>query len=283
MKVIDKYLTEVRDAHEGILSLTLPANGGKWEDTEYFEIMDMMVSSGMDQMLTILTNPNAFKNNELATTEVVACRQGIERGADSDLMFTHTLAKIRQRYPKLTLIASGNIPCAIAYGIDRYFQKCVENGIEAIDLPVYPCIPDPFSFTARMHQNGLYNVCSLHADSIDLKNPEHVKVFDELIHIGKGEIFLVPAIPMTAGGFDGEFFKPYVDHIREVQAADNNSGCKIIAIGGIQTAEDAYQLVRVSGVDGVHFSTRFLKPLLAGESLESISAWLKTIKDAMRG
>ena len=105
---------------------------------------------------------------------------------------------------------------------------------------------------------------------------------DGLVRVTSGELFLVPAIPGSGDGIDGEKVRPYVRAIREMQVKNDNI-CPIIGIGGISTAEDARQLVHTAGVDGVHFSTAFMKRIFAGETYPYIRDWLKLVKTAMQG
>lgn len=282
MNKIDN-LDKVRENKEGILSLSLPVNGGRWEETEFLEIIDMCVKAGMNQLLTIMVDPQASKVAETAPAEIIVGKDGIEKGSHLDMVFPSILNKLRKQFPDLPLIASVSPSEVICYGGKRFLLKCVENGIEGLDLPLYPAIDDPFEFRKFAQDNGIRYFCSLHAHSLDLNNPVHMSTYDGLIRISTGELFLVTAIPTTENGFNGNFFNDHVKRIRKTQEKYGKQNCKILSIGGIATPEDAYQLVQVAHTDGVHFSSKFLNKLLQKQPLEQIEEWIKQVKSAMQG
>lgn len=282
MNKIDN-LTAVRDNKEGILSLSLPITFGRWDESEFFEIMDMCVEAGLNQLLPIMYEPQAFKTAEIAPAEIIVSKDGYLRGNYMDMTFPPTLHKIHQRYPDLPFIASFGPSEIVTYGVGRFLEKCKEFNIDTIDLAIYPAADDPLGLYKAIREAGLNYCCPLHAFSIDMKNPEHLVTFDNLVRLSYGELFLVTAIPTTELGFVGENFIPYVERIREKQKEYQNEDCKILSIGGIISPEDAYQLVRVAKTDGVHFSSKFINRLLQKEPLEKIQTWLKQVKDAMRG
>ena len=283
MNRIDRF-TSLRENNEGILSASLPATTGRWTDEEFMAILDMLVESGLNQLLTIQVHPEAFKAMETAPAEIRVSHDGLMRGLHTDTMFPNIVYEIRKRYPDLAMVVSGNIADFILYGFGRAYEKAKEVGYDGMDMPLYPALTDEFQFRKMSNDLGIHFFNCVHIASFPHLNedPEQRALYEELIATSKGELFLVPALPSTNFGFDGEYFKTVITDIREVQKKYDNTDCKIICIGGVNTPEDVNQLVRIGGADGVHFSSAVLNRLLNGDSLESISAFLKDIKAAMR-
>ncbi len=125
-------------------------------------------------------------------------------------------------------------------------------------------------------------ICAVFSNMLDINDSEDRKTIRGLVEASSGELFVVPAVPGTADGLKGEYVKPVVEYIREVQDEIGHR-IPLIGIGGIASAEDAYEMVRVAGMDGIHFSSAYMKRLQAGMPEEEVIEWLKVVKKAMQG
>lgn len=265
----------------GALSISMSTIGGR-DYREFSERLDMLVEAGMDQFLLITFHSEIFRLAEIAPAEQMMVKQGVEQGKYPE-MFIDTVKYARERYPELPIIVTPMIGDAIAYGITNFVRTCKEIGVDGMDTAQYAAIEDLTGFRHQTQEAGMGFICAVNGGAVRLEDAEAVAVLDELVRITSGELFYVPAIPGTVQkGMKGSAFRPYIEHIRTVQKVCGNS-CPIIGIGGISNAEQAYELVRVAGLDGVHFSSAFMKQLFAEEPLEKIEAWLKEVKKAMKG
>ena len=268
-----------RPAGEGILSISL-ASFGVNGYSEFEERLDMLVRAGLDQLLIISYNSDIFRLAEIAPSEQKMVSLGITHGKYAE-MFLDNAAFVRRKYPDLPIIATPTIGDAISFGIDNFIAACKEAGIDAMDTAQYPAIPDPCGFRRKTVEAGLGFICAVNGGAIGPDDTEKLAVMDEVVKTTAGEMFYVPAIPGTHTELIAEKYKPFIDRIRRVQA-ENACACPVVAIGGINTAQQAHDLVHTSGVDGIHFSSAFMKRIFAGQSLPEIEAWLREVKDAMR-
>lgn len=271
-------LYDVRAKGEGILSASLAPDGAR-DYSALFERVDMLKSAGLNQLLEIVVDPQAFKGADIANTETALVLEGMQKGSHFD-MFHETIIALRNRYPDLPLIASGGITDMLCYGQQRFLTKCAKIGVDGIDFPLYLAAEDPIGFRQGVINAGMYYVAPINAASVDFSDPYIMDLLEKLIVISAGQIFLVPAPPGTGNGFDGKQFQATVECIREIQYK-HNVKATIISIGGITRPDDAYQLVKVAGTDGVHFSSALIQKLLGGVPLEKIEDWLKEVKAAM--
>lgn len=273
-----KKALSMRPEGEGILSLSL-ATFGLRGYSEFAERLDMMVESGMSQLLLISYNSDIFRLAEIAPAEQHMVNLGIAHGMYAE-MFADNVAFARERYPELPIIVTPTIGDVLSFGMENFMRTCVKAGVDGMDTAQYPAIADPVGFRKSCEDAGIGFICAAAGGSIDLKNQQAVETMDRLTQVSSGEIFFVPSAPGTQRDLKGETFKPYIDRIHTVQEKSGKR-CPVVCIGGISTAEQAHELVHIAGADGVHFSSAFMKRIFAGESLEKISAWLSKAKEAM--
>ena len=272
-------LKEVNDRGEGILSCSLAPNGVH-DFNELLNDVSFLRNCGLNQLFTLCYDPDVMKLAEIAPAEIRLLKRGIEKGSYREMYFDNARA-IREANPDLAMIATPMVGDTLCYGMGRFLEKCQEVGVDGMDTAHYLSIEDPVSFRKRVIDAGIHFLCAVDAMEIDLSKPEHVERLDGIVKISTGEILFVGGIPGEAEKLDGNYYRPLVEHIRRVQK-ENNIEARIISIGGLNTPDDVYQMVHVAGTDGVHFSSAFIKRLLAGRYAE-IETWLKDVKDAMRG
>ncbi len=272
-------LADVSARGEGILSLTLAPNGAGEYD-KLLERIRFFESNGMNQLLLICYEPNAMKIGEIAPWEMRLVKQESKKMEHREMFFDN-LQEIRREHPDLPVVATVNVGEAICYGIGRLFARFKENGVDGIDTPAYMSAADPIAFRKRAREQGIHFIGAIYPEEIDMQDPYHMHVLDEVIKASEGEIFFVPTMQGSTEPLKGERFKAIVNHIREVQYK-NNIKARIISISGINTPEDAYQMVHVAGTDGVHFASALIRRLFAEESYEDMGVWLNEVKAAMQ-
>ena len=233
----------------------------------------------MNQLLFITYNPNAGKLGELAPAERTFVKMGRAGGQYED-MFMDNVRAVREKYPDLPILVTPMIGDVLCFGQKRFVKKCVEVGVDGMDTAMYPAWDDPTHFRRDLEAVGINFVAAITGGAINMDDPTTVEAMDKMVRVSTGEIFFVPAVPGTKSELKGSKFAPAIKRVREVQ--DQYTGrYPIIAIGGMNTAEDAYEAVKVAGMDGIHFSSAWMKRLFANEPLEKIETWLKEVKAAI--
>lgn len=282
---MDKYnrmdsLHELRAGREGILSTSLAPVGDR-NYSVFTERLDCLIRGGLSQLLEIVADPGVFTGTDIALAETQLVLDSTRRGSYRE-MFFDTAAVIRQRYPQLPLIASSGIMNVMSYGQKRFLRKCAQFGVDAVDFPRYLTIEDPIDFRRDVRDAGMYIICPIYLDRFDLRCERQMELLEQVTVISEGQLFLVPGASGSSSRFDGRKYRPLIETIRSFQDK-HQIKATIICIGGITTPDNAYELVRVAGADGVHFSSACINRLLDGTPLEQVERWLLESKAAMRG
>lgn len=280
MTYLETKLNEVRARGEGVLSISLAPNGVR-EFDRLLEPIDYLLGAGMNQLLIISYLPTVQKLCNLAPAEQRFVNRESAKGSYQDMVFDN-LAAIHAKHPDLPLITTPMLGDMIAYGQRRYVERAIACGVVGWDTCNYTTIPDPTGIRRMVQEKGAGFLGAVWSNMIDINRPEDRKLIRDTVVCSSGELFVVPAVPGSSDGLDGRYVKPVVDYIREVQD-ELGHRYPLIGIGGIATAKDAYEMVKVAGVDGVHFSSGYMKRVIAGQSVEEITAFLRDVKDAMRG
>ncbi len=271
-------LAHCKENGEGIISISLSCNGAREFDRN-LELAEMLVKSGVNQLMLITYNTNAGFIGSLAPAERTFVKMGIEHGS-YETMWEDNVRVLREKYPELPIIVTPMVGDIITFGQHTFLNKCVELGVDGLDTAQYRCVSDPTGLRKDCEERNLCFIPAINGGGLSVDKPETLKTMDEQASVAFKELFLVPAMPGSKNGINGEYWKPFVERIRRVQKEVNRE-YPIIGIGGITTAEDARQIVKISGVDGIHFSSAFMKRLFANQSLDEIGEWLKEVKKAI--
>jgi len=279
MTYLENRMKEIRRTGEGILSLSLAPSGVRdysdlWYSTGYLK------EAGMSQLLIISFVPDSMKLNGLALAEQRMVAEEMAKGSYRDMVFD-SFAAVRGKFPDLPLIATPLLGDVLCYGMGRFIQKAKAAGVNGFDVATYQTIEDAAGYRARVEEAGLAFICALGANGLELDNPLHRKTMEGVVRVTSGELFFVPGAPGNNRPLSGAAVKNLVDFIRELQDKYHNR-CPIISIGGVTTPGDAYEMVRIAGTDGVHFSSAYMKRRFNGQSREEIQAWIREVKKAMQ-
>lgn len=271
-------LMDCRKNGEGILSISLSCNGTREFDRN-LELADMLVKAGINQLMLITYNTNAGYIGSLAPAERTFVKMGVEKGS-YEAMWEDNVKVLREAYPELPIIVTPMAGDIITFGKRRFLDKCVELGVDGLDTAQYRCVPDPIGLRRDCEERNLGFIPAINGGGLRADVPRTFEVMDEQVRVNFKELFLVPAIPGSKDGIDGAHWKPVTDRIRRVQKEAGRE-CPIIGIGGITTIEDAEEIVKTGGVDGIHFSSAFMKRLFVKQPLAEISDWLKHVKEVI--
>ncbi len=279
MIYLEKKLKETIAQKEGILSVSLAPNGSR----DYKDLLDSvsyLIEAGLTQLMMLSYVPDAMKLSEIAPFERRLLLKGIQYGSYRDMFFDNAKA-VKEKFSDLPLIATPMLGDVLCYGLKRYITKAAQVGVNGWDSAFYQAVDDPTGYRKLVEEANMGFICAIGSGGLDLDNTDHCKILDAIVKVTSGELFFVPAQPGTANSLKGAPIKKYVDYIHDLQEKNNNH-CPIISIGGISSAEDAYEVVKVAGTDGVHFSSAYIKRRFSGQSKKEIQTWLKEVKQAMK-
>lgn len=280
MNRIDALKNMRKETKEGILSVTLPPCD-LWDLNKTDELVDMLLHAGVNQLLLLVSDADSSKMAEIAPVEVELLKRGFDSGYHTE-MISKPMYHIRERYPDLPLITTAHVGEMAAYGIPRYIAKCKELEIDGLDCCAYQYVKDPLKLREQFEAEGIYHITAIFAKIIDSQDEEMIEIIQNMTDLSTGELYVVPGMLGHPDTLTGEEMKVYVDIIRQRQEKLGNY-VPLIGIGGVRSPENAYEMVQVAGMDGVHTSTSFMQRLLANDPLEKIEAYLGTFKDAING
>ncbi len=279
MNRIEKNVKEARKKGEGIISCSLAPRGDRDYDKLITDVQ-LLIDNGLNQLLLIFYEPQTMYAGGLAPAEILASKDGALNGTYMDAFFD-TAKVLRQKFPDLPIIGSGIVNDIVCYGMERFIRKMKECDIDGIDTPVYKAVADPAGLVEISQKYGISYIPPFSADVFSSLTETQKELLHKTLNVAEGELFFIPGMAGAMEKLNGESFKESVEYIRSYQDANNIDGL-LIGISGINTPEDCYELVKVAGLDGVHFSSAYLKRVQSNKSNEEIGKWLKSCKDAMK-
>lgn len=274
---LEQKLKALRDRDEAILSFVICPAGNLNYDRVY-DMADIVTEGGGNHVILLHGTADCVDPRGIVSAERRLFMESVQDGHYREYLF-ETAKVLHEKYPELVLIANSNIGDIVTYGTERFIKKCAEHDLLGFDIVGYPTIADPFGYNRMANENGIGWINCFMPDVIDLKDPMVRHGISNLIRTSRGEIFIVPGAPGITKNVKGENYRDVVNFIREEQAK-YDIYAPIVAIGGMATAEHAYEMVKVAGADGIHYSTAFLKHYFS-ESHEEVVEWIKGIKKAL--
>jgi hypothetical protein len=267
------------DAGEGILSLTLAPNGLRRYD-QLLDSLEFLRECGMDQLILLAGEPNALKMAEITRAEAWLMNQEQVQLGSSD-MFFDSVEAIRERFEDLPLVANPMAGDIVCYGQGRFVQRCVEVGVDGVDCAYYQSVTDPFGLRSELISAGVHFLGAVYASALDLKDPVHRKLVEQVVALSRGQLLFVSGVAGEQRQIDGSRFVETMAYIRSVQRA-RGIDARIVAVGGINSPEDARQMTQVAGADGIHLASALIKKKRGGATRDEIATWLRELKAAMR-
>lgn len=251
--------------------------------TETLEVADMMVRAGVD-VLEIAV-PSVFPWMEGATMQ----RHQLEAIAQrvTPAMAFDGIQCVRKRYPGLPLVAISFTTRVFSYGQRRFVESCARTGTDGVDIPDYPLVRsgDVTGFGAELSGHDIHFINPISTDlaMVPESTPEY-HLLEGMVRSASGFLFIMA----VAGGVSGvkprlpvETLKPATERVRALQEKLAVS-CPIIIVCGISTPEQVHASIEEVGADGVMLGSAVSRRLQAGESLESVESFVRSLKDATR-
>lgn len=278
---MDEIFKSLRDRNEGALIPLSP--GDKAPYSLSMELIDLFERVDSDFVeVAIPTRYPWMEGANMQIHQLDAIRDGIRTADSFGLMET-----AHQKHPQLPLVTINFMGPAFGYGLKNYAESCKRAGILAADIPDYPYVTgkDHEGFGKDLLANGVHFIVDITMDlaTAPSGSPKYNLCLD-LVKKSTGFLFLIA----QAGGQSGvkdklpvDELKPACDRLRSMEA-ETGVYTPIIVVCGISTPEQVRDSIRRVGADGVMLGSAVSKRLQAGESLEKIEPFVRSLKDATR-
>ncbi|MBQ6058519.1 MAG: tryptophan synthase subunit alpha [Clostridia bacterium] len=247
---------------------------------------DMLVASGVDMLFFPFGVSDVRMPWSMGGTEQLTDAAGMKSGISAENFF-EMMKLICEKYPDHPKVAVSFYSDILAYGIDRFIEKCVECGIDGIDLPHYSVVSsDDYShFAAKLARAG---ICLIVPYSTEIAmSPKGTRDYDLLCGMMKasgGFGFLMADSTAKSGqtwGLPVDKMKPAAERLKAIQK-ELGIDWPLISVCGISTPQNGIEAVREIGTDGVLIASAVIRMILAEKPLEEIGAYLKTMKASLK-
>jgi tryptophan synthase alpha chain len=247
------------------------------------ELVDLFERVGSDIVeIAIPTRYPWMEGANMQIHQLDAIKEGIHTSDSFGLM-----EAVKNKHPELPVVTINFMGPVIGYGAVRYADSCRKAGIVGADVPDYPYVvgDDHEKFGKELLDNQVHFIMDITMDVATAPegSPKYA-LLERLIRKSSGFLFLIA----QAGGQSGvkdklpaDELKPACDRIRRLEEKFNVH-TPIIIVCGISTPEQVRDSIRVVGADGVMLGSAVSKRLQAGESLEKIEPFVRSLKDATR-
>lgn len=248
--------------------------------------VDMLVDIGTDLLFIPFMTPAVRMPWMMGGTEQVVDHQGYKQGITADMCW-EIIGTVREKYPEKPIIVVSFFNDILAYGVERFAEKCDRYGIDGVDTPGYSFVTngDLMLYSEKLNRAG----CGLiHPISTELamaqEGTAEYKLLCDMLRAGKGFVFLMTDSAGKSGAtghMPVDRMKPALERIRETQRSVGNE-IPVITVCGVATAENAEEAVCQAGTDGVMLASAVIRKILAEEPLEEIGRYLSGMKKAMK-
>ncbi|MHC1783083.1 MAG: tryptophan synthase subunit alpha [Anaerolineaceae bacterium] len=278
---MDETFDSLRKKKEGALIPLAP--GDKAPYSFSLELVDLFERAGSDIVeIAIPTRYPWMEGKNMQIHQLEAIRDGVHTSDSFGLMET-----AHRKHPNLPLVTINFMGPVFGYGINRYVESCEKAGIVAVDVPDYPYVVsnDHEGFGRELISHNAHFIIDVTLDVATApEDSAKSRLLRELVKQSSGFLFLIAQPGGVSGTKDklpSDELKPACERIRRIE---DEVGVKtpIIIVCGISTPEQVHDSIRVVGADGVMLGSAVSKRLQAGESLEKIEPFVKSLKDATR-
>lgn len=278
---MDEVFAALRSRKEGALIPLSP--GDKAPYSFSLELVDMFNRVGSDIVeIAIPTRYPWMEGKNMQIHQLDAIRDEVHTSDSFGLM--EAAHKIHPDLPLVTINFMGPV---FRYGAHKYAESCQKAGIVGADVPDYPYVvgDDQEKFGRDLLDHGAHFIVDITMDVATAPegSPKYA-LLEKLIKLSSGFLFLIA----QAGGMSGAKDKlpadeltPACERIRRIEEKFGVS-TPIIIVCGISTPEQVHDSLRLVGADGVMLGSAVSKRLQAGESIEKVEPFVKSLKDATR-
>lgn len=270
-------------AARGQLGVLLPMSLPPYTYT--MEFADMLVDIGTDILFIPFMTPAVRMPWMMGGTEQIVDHQAYEQGITSDMNW-EIVSRVRTKYPEKPIIVVSFFNDVLAYGVERFVDRCRAYGVDGIDTPGYSAVTnrDCFRYGEKLLRagSGLIHPISTELATAPAGSREY-ELLADMLKAGHGFVFLMTDSAGKSGAtghMPVDQMRPAVERIRAVQKAVGNP-LPIITVCGVASAENAAEAVCQAGTDGVMLASAVIRKILAGDPLEQIGAYLGGMLHAM--
>ena len=278
---LDEVFANLRRKKEGALIPLSPRDKAPYSFS--LDLVEMFKRVGSDIVeIAIPTRYPWMEGANMQIHQLDAIRDGICTTDSFVLMET-----AHQAHPDLPLATINFMGPAFDYGRHNYAVSCQKAGVVAADIPDYPYIAsnDHEGFGRDLLDHGIHFIVDI---TIDVATaPEGTlkyHLLEKTIKKSTGFLFLIA----QPGGKSGVKDKLPTDELtpacERIRRVEEKLGVftPIIIVCGISTPEQVHDSLRVVCADGVMLGSAVSKRLQAGESIEKVESFVKSLKDATR-
>ncbi len=166
---------------------------------------------------------------------------------------------------QVPIVLMGYINPILAYGADRFFTDGAAAGVEGVILPELP-LEESARYRSDMERSGLVQILLAAPTTPD----DRLAAIDAA---SRGFLYCVSTTGVTGSAGKGSP-DDFLARVRK------NARRNPLLVGfGISTPEDARNAARLS--DGVIIGSALIRRIARGESAAGISAWVRSIRDAL--
>lgn len=244
------------------------------------EIAHMMVESGVDIVMIHIPNWMPWMEGSVLQK---AAQNARFAGISREEIF-RLIALLRKDYPDLPLIDMTLFDTALTMGQERFWNLSERADVDGFDLPDYPLL-------SATDKYGLYKKCvesnrHLILDcSYEMATaPEHSReriMFNEVSEKARGFMFVMNAPGGKSGAgtsLTQDELTTAVSNAKRSLALHRNEQCTVSVVCGISSRSDVKR-VKKSGASSFMIGSAYVKMIQEGESLESVSKYLKSIRE----
>lgn len=276
MNRIDVTLRTLSQRGESAFIGLAPMSPNSMEES--IEIGKMLVESGVDILMLHLPNFMPWMEGTVLQT---AARLPRNAGVTRHKVF-ELAGEMRKLYPDLPLIIMSLFDTVMTMGMDEFFRLSDEMDIDGFDLPNYPLsyLGDAPGFYSRALAVERHLILAISYElAMSREGTREYELLTEIIENSRGFSFVMNAPGGQSGSSNkltGEQLTKAVQRTQGLLRQVNNPSA-IAVVCGISEPDDIAK-VRASGAESFMIGSAYIKSLLEGSSLDSVSNYIRSIK-----
>lgn len=276
MNRIDRTMRALSQRGETAFIGLAPISPNSMEES--IEIGKMLVESGVDILMIHLPNFMPWMEGPVLQT---AARLPRNAGVSRHQVFAFA-GEMRKLYPDLPLIVMTLYDTVMTMGQEEFLRLSEEMDIDGFDVPNYPLsyLGDAPGFYRSTLEMGKHLILAISYElATSQEGTREYELLTEIVENSRGFSFVMNA----PGGQSGSSVKLSGEQLRDavqrtqglLRQANNPSAIAIVC--GISEPEDI-ATVRASGAESFMIGSAYVKMLLGGASLGTVSEYIKSIK-----